>query len=181
MKLASFKKKIQRFWKWYVLGYYHCDHCPYSWNDACPSREDCDCGCVIFGDIRDTCRLIPPFRFLFGWGKKKRFQYAQAHEYDDLAEWVQKHEQAETEMGAAISSSLNMWNLSLHHPSVDGSISPVLDLTAEIEVISHWIVDEYEQKVHPVPHLTLRQEWKTLLHKTWKRFIQFFAPYFEKH
>lgn len=180
MKLSKFKKNIQRFWRWYVLGYYHCDRCPYSWDDACPSCEDCDCGCVIFGDIRDTCRLLPPFRFLIGWAKKKQFQYAKAHEYDDLAAWYMENQSREAAMVTSISDSLKKWHLTLHHTADDGSVVPVVDQEAEIEVVSHWVVDEYEQQAHPVQHFTLRQEWGMLIRKTWKQFIRFFAPYFTK-
>lgn len=173
-------KKIKRFWKWYVLGYYHCDRCPYSWDDASPSCEDCDCGCVIFGDIRDTCRLLPPFRFLIGWGKKKRFRYAQAHEYDGLVDWYEERERKEAIMAKTISNSFEKWGLSLHHTLLDGTTAPVEDLNAEIEVIAHWVTDEYEQEIHPVQHRPLREEWKLLLGKTWRSFIRHFAPYFTK-
>ena len=178
MKL--FWKKIKKFWKWYVLGYYHCDRCPYSWDDACPGCEDYDCGCVIFGDTKDTCRLLPPFRFLIGWGKKKRFQYAQAHEYDGLVDWYEEHERKEAIMAKTISNNLAQWQLSLHRSGVDGSTAPVEDINAEIEVLAHWIVDEYEQAAHPVQRPTLCQEWKNLLHKTWRHIIGHFAPYFTK-
>lgn len=180
MKLNALKKNIQRLWRWYVLGYYHCNRCPYSWDDAFPGCEDCDCGCVIFGDIRDTCRLLPPFRFLIGWGKKKRFQYAKAHEYDDLVDWYKEHERRVPTMTAAIAKSMEEWNLSFHHPLPDGTQMPVGDLNEEIEAISHKVVEEYEREIHPVQHRTLKEEWKLLLAKTWTQFIRLFAPYFTK-
>lgn len=181
MSLDTFKKKILRLWKWYVQGYYHCHRCPYAWNDACPGCEDYDCGCVIFGDTRDTCRLLPPIRFLLGWGKKKRFQYTHAHEYDDLVIQYELKEKHEAAMTKAISNSLNQWKLTLYRENFDGTYVPVEDLDAEVEVITHWIVDEYEPAVHPVQQLSLRQEWSNLIRKTWKGFIRIFAPYFTKY
>lgn len=172
------KSKFRRFWEWYVLGHYHCDRCPYSWNDAFPGCEDCDCGCVIFGDIRDTCRLLPPFRFLIGWGKKKRFQYAQVHEYDDMAAWYQSQERNAPAMAAAITQCMERWNLNFHHPMPDGSQVPVEDQKSEIEAVAYWVADEYEREIHPPKHLRLRDEWALLMKKTWKQFVRSFAPYF---
>ena len=42
--------------KWYICGEYHCDHCPYSWEER--GMEDADAGCFLFGELRDTCRHI---------------------------------------------------------------------------------------------------------------------------
>ena len=64
-KCKNIWRRIKTLWKWYVLGYYHCDKCPFCWEER--GYEDCDCGCYIRGDIRDTCRLIEPFRTLIGW------------------------------------------------------------------------------------------------------------------
>lgn len=42
--------------RWYICGEYHCDHCPYSWEER--GEEDADAGCYLFGELRETCRLI---------------------------------------------------------------------------------------------------------------------------
>lgn len=47
---------INNLFNWYVKGYYHCDKCPYSWEER--GFEDADAGCYLFGELRDTCRHI---------------------------------------------------------------------------------------------------------------------------
>lgn len=80
-------KWLKNRWKWYVLGYYHCDKCPYCWADY-SYEGDCDCGCYIKGDIQDTCRLIPPFREIIGWPRMRYAQYWETHQYDDMGGWA---------------------------------------------------------------------------------------------
>lgn len=48
---------IKNLFDWYVKGDYHCDTCPYSWEER--GFEDADAGCYLFGELRDTCRHIP--------------------------------------------------------------------------------------------------------------------------
>ena len=74
---------------YYIKGEYHCDKCPFCWGGGyMPECDDYDdAGCYIFGDLRDTCRLIPPIRFILGWGRRKRTEYFRAHKYDDFSEW----------------------------------------------------------------------------------------------
>ena len=74
---------------WYVYGHYHCDKCPMCWAEW-SYEGDGDCGCYIYGDLRDSCRLLPPFRWLRGWHRKKRALYWEAHQYDGMAEWYQQ-------------------------------------------------------------------------------------------
>lgn len=72
-KKIPLKKRISDYWHWYILGEYHCDHCPYSWEER--YDDDCDAGCCIKGDIQDTCRLIPPVRGIVGFFATKRYIY----------------------------------------------------------------------------------------------------------
>ena len=65
------RKKKSKAIEWYIRGEYHCDKCPFCFGgEYLPGCDDYeDAGCYIFGDLRDTCRLIPPIRFILGWGK----------------------------------------------------------------------------------------------------------------
>ena len=82
-------KAIKKFIDRYILGEYHCDTCPYGWEDWY-YEGDCDCGCYIFGDIRDSCRLIPPLRALIGWPRRKKSRYYASHQYDGFADFCEK-------------------------------------------------------------------------------------------
>ena len=52
------ESKLWEIWHWYIKGEYHCDKCPYSWEER--GEEDADAGCLLFkdGELRDTCRYI---------------------------------------------------------------------------------------------------------------------------
>lgn len=96
-RLDRLWKWIKTRWKWYVLGYYHCDECPYCWADY-SYEGDCDCGCYIKEDIQDTCRLLPPFRFLIGWPRMRYIAHWQDKEYDPIGEFYMKRKEQEEEM-----------------------------------------------------------------------------------
>lgn len=53
---------------WYIKGEYHCDNCPFCWGgEYRPGCDDYDdVGCYIFNDLKDSCRLLPPLRFILG-------------------------------------------------------------------------------------------------------------------
>ena len=82
--------KFKRFWNYYIKGEYHCDTCPFCWEER--GYEDADAGCYIKGELQDTCRLIPPFRFLIGWGRRRKVRYIRNHEYDDYPEFIEKYD-----------------------------------------------------------------------------------------
>lgn len=77
---------------YYIKGEYHCDKCPFCWGgEYMPGCDDYDdAGCYIFGDLRDTCRLIPPIRFILGWGRRKRAEYFRAHDTTIFQNGMQK-------------------------------------------------------------------------------------------
>ena len=88
-------KALKNFWNYYIKGHYHCDTCPFCWGGeylvGCDDYDDA--GCYIKGDIADcSCRLIPPIRFLIGWGRRKKTTYLQNHEYDDIDVWYMEKE-----------------------------------------------------------------------------------------
>ena len=41
-----------------------------------------------------------------------------------------------------------------------------------------YIVNDYENTIHPIKHKKLRQKWKELIKETFDRFIAVFRPYF---
>lgn len=84
------KEKFRNFVKWYIKGYYHCDKCPYSWEER--GLEDVEAGCYIKGNICYTCRLIPPFKNIIGYFKKKKRE----KEYEEWEkEWEKEYEKWE--------------------------------------------------------------------------------------
>lgn len=48
--------EMPKWLRWYIFGEYHCDECPYSWEER--GIEDADAGCFLFEELRDTCRHI---------------------------------------------------------------------------------------------------------------------------
>lgn len=168
-------KKFNKFWKWYIKGEYHCDECPYCWGGqylpGCDEYDDC--GCYIKGDIRDTCRLLSPFRFLLGWGKKKRYEYYKEHEYDDYGDWVTKQESSREKYGDSVKVLLFHVNLKSKYTGEDVTLDDVL---MNDNAYHAW--SDYEDSVHPYVHKTLRKRWKELIRDTWKAFIGIFKPYF---
>lgn len=173
------KNKLKRVFEWYILGKYHCDKCPYCWSEW-SYEGDGDAGCYIFGDLRDSCRLLPPFRTLIGWPKRKRVEYFRAHEYDDFAEWHIAHEKRE------------LCFRKLFLEQVEDCDIYWKDDTREdrkpLDVENDWIIGErlrimcnvYEGEAHPIVIKSLKQEWKELIKKTWNSFIAVFKPYFCK-
>lgn len=175
------KKKLRRAWKWYIKGDYHCDHCPYCWADY-SYDGDCDCGCYIRGELWDTCRLIPPIRFLIGWPRKKCHQYFEAHAYDGMAEWCENEDKKRTAYAESIKIFLR--NTELYRRDFDGKLYPLCK--AEETQIHDFGVSQfsdayhyYEDHAHPVVgDPPLKQQWKDLLRKTWNKFADHFRPYF---
>ena len=174
-------KKFRRAWKWYIQGYYHCKHCPYCWSEY-SYEGDGDCGCYIRGELWDTCRLIPPIRFLIGWPRKKKAEYYASHEYDGYGEWYEgliAQEEAYAE-----SVKILLGKVELYRRDADGKLIPMCKeelFDRSWYGCSAWEArDHYESKAHPIVHIPLKQQWKELLWKTWNRFADHFRPYFSK-
>lgn len=166
-------------WKWYVLGYYHCDECPYSWEVR--GFEDADAGCYIKGEIYDTCRLIPPFRTIIGWPKKRKCQYLDSHTYDGYGEFYEERERKEKVYAESVKILLKEIELCQRDP--DGELFPICKASLLetfpfacenfFEAFSY-----YEKHAHPFKNVPLKQQWKELIKLTWERLVyEKVAPY----
>lgn len=179
-KLKNFQSALRRGWKWYVLGHYHCDKCPYCWEDW-SVEGDCDCGCYIYGDdLKETCRLIPPIRFLIGWPRMRKAQYFYDHEYDGIGEFWENRIKQEEAFAEALMIILR--DKEVYRRSFDGKLVPMckFDLydsfgpSEFLDALHH-----YEDTAHPIePEPPLKKQWKDLIRKSWNKLvIQKVAPY----
>lgn len=167
---------IKKAFKWYIRGEYHCDKCPYCWSEW-SYEGDGDAGCYIYGDLRDTCRLIPPIRTIIGWPKKKKAEYYFMHEYDGFAEWYEQEEKGREKFNELVSDFLERYELCWKDEN--GGLHPI-DKEMYIQYEAWRIRSEYEGFRKPFEVKTLRKEWKDLILKTWHRFTGIFRPYFCK-
>ena len=173
--MRKYLSAIMRFWRYYILGYYHCDKCPYSWEE-CYYEGDCDAGCYIFGDIRDTCRLLPPFRAVIGSIRKKVCIYHENHAYDGFAEFVEKDDELQKKFNELFCEVLNRYSVGYKNGSGEWTqFTP--DAFHMLDAL-HYFRHEYEELAHPFEAKTYRQELRELLSKIWKSFIGKFKPYF---
>lgn len=154
--------KFRKLFEYYVRGEYHCDTCPFSWDDSCAGCEDCDCGCYIYGDLRDTCRLLPPFRFLLGWGRRKKARYYENHQYDDFEEWYLGQEKQENALRDILKEKF---------PDIEEEIGMALSCTD----LKYRLQDLYA-----VQPLKLRQRWEQLIKDTTHHIAMWFVPYFKE-
>lgn len=180
--IKNLLKKLRRAYKWYIKGDYHCDHCPYCWSDWSSYVGDGDCGCYIRGDLWDTCRLIPPIRFLIGWPRKKKTLYWESHAYDGMGDWYEQ--QVERETAYSKSLEILLKDIELYQRDCEGKLMPVCK-AALIERYCFGVGPfyeahrYYEDHAHPiVGDPPLKQQWKELLRKTWNKFADHFRPYF---
>ena len=167
------KDKLKRAWKWYVEGYYHCDKCPYCWCEW-SYEGDGDAGCYIFGDLKDTCRLLPPIRTLIGWPKKKKAEYYFNHEYDGFAEWYEEEEKRGDKFNDLVIALFERYEICWKDDK--GEYHPI-DKEGYIRYEGFRARRDYDDFCYPFAVKTLRQEWKELIAKTIRRFINIFKPY----
>lgn len=149
--------RLKCFMKHYIKGYYHCDTCPFCWEER--GLEDADAGCYIKGELQDTCRLLPPFRFLIGWGRRKKALYYINHEYDDIERWYCEEE------------------------CKDQAVMEILESCLGEKLPSYLICDircKLEDALIPVKCVPLKIRWKEIIKDTWNRFLMIFKPYFCK-
>lgn len=167
--------KCKRFWKYYIKGDYHCDTCPFCWGgEYLPGCDDYDdAGCYIKGELRDTCRLLPPFRFLLGWGRRKKALYYLNHQYDDMDEWYCEEYRKDRAVMEILEPYLGDL-ATIQNPEFmeQGEKSP----SSLIYGIRH----ELEDALIPVKYVPLKTRWKELIKETWNRFLMIFKPYFCK-
>lgn len=175
---------LQRFLDYYIKGHYHCEGCPFCWGgEYLPGCDEyADCGCYIKGDIQDTCRLLPPVRFLLGWGKRKKAQYHQNHEYDDFGKWYEEKLEKEERLDRALRDYFRVMGYGLVFADKDGRVVPV---NGEYITLTHCydlyrLASDCEDIFGPVKYVPLKQRWKELLKDTWDRFLMIFKPYFCK-
>lgn len=175
---------IQRFLDYYIKGKYHCESCPFCWGGEYLLGCDdyADCGCYIKGDIRDTCRLLPPFRFILGWGKRKKAQYCQNHEYDDYLDWHMARIDRQDKLEQALRDYFRVMRYGIVHIDNDGRIIPKGgEYVVETEYYDLYrLADDCEDIFAPVKYVPLKQRWKELLKDTWSKFSMIFKPYFCK-
>ena len=168
---------------YYIKGEYHCDKCPFCWGgEYMPGCDDYDdAGCYIFGDLRDTCRLIPPIRFILGWGRRKRTEYFRAHEYDDFSEWYAEKEKKETAFIQAFNDRI-FSHFALFWKDKDGNIfgKPIdTERFCEFDNMMRFLSD-CEDIFAPPSYVPLKKRWVQLVNDTWHKFIMIFKPYFCK-
>lgn len=176
------ENKFKRLFNWYIKGEYHCDKCPFCWGgEYCPGCDDYeDMGCYIKGEdgLDKPCRLIPPIRFLLGWGKRKKATYHMNHQYDNILSYSKKEDGNQEKFEKLLTTWLE--NYELHIKSIDGSPAWPIDKKLHITTESWRVRDEYENFAHPSVRITLRKQWATLIKETWKAFVGIFKPYFCK-
>lgn len=165
---------------WYIKGEYHCDKCPFCWGgEYLPGCDDYDdAGCYIFGDLRDTCRLIPPIRFILGWGKRKKAEYFQAHEYDDFPEWQEKRDAHERQFNACFKEHI-LDRYAVFHKDRDGNAfgGPIdSDRFCEFDEMMRLMWD-CKDLFSPPSYVPLKEQWAQLIKDTWRKFIMIFKPY----
>lgn len=168
---------------YYIKGEYHCDKCPFCWGgEYMPGCDDYDdAGCYIFGDLRDTCRLIPPIRFILGWGRRKRAEYFRANEYDDFAEWYAEKEKKETAFIQAFNDRI-FSHFALFWKDKDGNIfgNPIdAERFCEFDNMMR-LLGDCEDIFAPPSYVPLKKRWAQLVNDTWHKFIMIFKPYFCK-
>ncbi len=182
------KKKKSKAVEWYIKGEYHCDKCPFCFGgEYLPGCDDYeDAGCYIFGDLRDTCRLIPPIRFILGWGKRKKMQYLENHRYDDYGDWAEKQFDNEQKFREAFREEIGA-KYALCFKDSNGEMEKGADgkpysLDEDCYIESMFLLCLKAREIFdpPKPYEPLRKKWAHLVKETWKKFIGIFKPYFCK-
>ena len=131
-----------RFWHYYILGEYHCDTCPYSWEER-SYDGDCDAGCFLKGEIADeSCRYIRnPISAL----KVRKEKNLYNSRYDDWCEYedeLEKKYRVEEKIRQERSKECNhLWVDALQEKDLYGrdNLSKAVDE----------IIDEWEAIAHP--------------------------------
>lgn len=166
--MREFRKKIKNIWEWYVLGYYHCDKCPYSWEDMDYYGECNDCGCYRFGELRDTCRHIrnPISQLIVNARINDNLNsydcWVDYGEQYEICEQIAMETNEKIENGEWVTDTLRKFYAEYEH----GVVDIMMDIT-----------HEYEMKVHP--HRTPKEKLKDAFREwreefVWKHFKRYF-------
>lgn len=162
----KFKKNLHDAYSFYCKGEYHCDQCPYSWEERNYFEDDGDAGCYIFGELRDTCRLLPPFRSVIGWFKKRRYLYDYNSQYNDYPEWCEFTEKKENTLLSLIEKALEEFEF--YQPHADGySVN-------EVYLIDSYFWYEFVRNFSP-PNYTcrsIRTLWRNTIRSTTQTALQ---------
>lgn len=181
MKNNKCKKSIfYRIWYWYIRGEYHCDKCPYSWEERTSYEYDeYDAGCYIKGDICETCRFIPPFRWIVGSIKKKKVMYYYNHRYDGCSEHYIEWENKDKKIQEAITQFLDQYDLC--YKDSGGEYYPI-NKEEYIRQEAYRVRGDYEDYLNELDAKKnpFENPWKKAIVWTWRKFANFFKPYFCK-
>lgn len=182
MKTKNIKNKVGQFYDWYIKGEYHCDHCPYSWEEW-SYEGDGDCGCYIKGEIQETCRLMPPFKNIIGNIRKKKSDYSLNHSWDGFAEFCREQDQKENFLREKINEHFFVKNqFYVKDPDGNYILANSEDYSVEIAIrrAAADILHSYDDTFCPVIHKSLRQKWKELIKENMEYVLKKFRPYFSK-
>lgn len=181
-KIIEIKNKVKQLYNWYIKGEYHCDECRYCWEEW-SYEGDGDCGCYIKGDIQDTCRLLPPFKNIIGYFKKRKCDYYMDHKWDGYDEFCQEQDKKELFLREKINEHI----FKEHEFYVKGTNGEFIPVNTEnnptvfsVCRAAAAVVHDYDGMFHPVIYKSLSQKWKELLKDTFDSFTEKFKPYFGK-
>lgn len=170
------KKKIHTFIDRYIKGKYHCDSCPYGWEcKTSYEYDEWDAGCYIKGELDDGCRLLPPFRFLIGSIKKKKAQYYENHEHDEMGEFFEQQQIKDAEFEQLLINFIG--SSELCYKDENGVFRPI-NTYQYINNMAWRMRHDYDEFAHPIKHIPLRKRWIELIKSTFTMFINKLKPYF---
>lgn len=171
--------RCKRFWKYYIKGEYHCDNCPYSWEEC--GYEDSDAGCYIYGELRDSCRLLPPFRFLIGWPRRRKCCYLRDHKYDGFADFQRERDAQEANVRKALMQYLEKRGyIVLQARAIDLPEEATQYIVPSQFLEQIYILSDDMRDIFTPPFEPPKTRWKKIIRDTWKRFTMIFKPYFCK-
>lgn len=166
------KEKFRNLVRWYIKGYYHCDQCPYSWEER-GVEGDADAGCYIKGDICDTCRLIQPFKGIIGRMRKNRYEYWKSKRYEGYGEWYEEEEKRQDVFNAILLEFLEDYQSYIF--CENNGCKDRNDIAQEVGCE---LRRKYEDAAHPVVIKTLKVRWKELIGETSRAIADRFKQYF---
>ncbi len=169
---------MNKFMNWIKNGN-NCERCKYSWCEKTSYEYDeWECGCFIKGDRWEEkpCRLLPLFKNIIGFFRKRKTEYAENHMYDGYGEFSEKEYELDEKFKSLVYQYMDMERLYLKFPNDTYHKVKNCD-----DFYYFWkIRSEYEEFAHPFVNKSLHTEWKELILKTFNRFVNKFKPYFCK-
>lgn len=174
------KASCNRAWRYYVKGEYHCDHCPFSWEER--SYDDVDCGCYIFSDLQGSCRLIPPVRFLLGWGKRRKQQYWEAHMWDDAEQYYTEQDLRYSRFEEGFDSVFDGYKITLADENAPKPSSPEDEARMSEMLKDHCkeALFQMAEYVFSETEPSLKDLWEEAFAETGRRLRNKVVPYLPK-